>query len=110
MSLMVFMRPRVPLALAVTLAVAASAPLAGQAPQGAHDAHRLHGDPAAYIAALEDPKRDAYQKPQEVLAALALKPGRSSPTSAQGPAISPFASHSTSVRLGTSMPSTSAPR
>jgi ubiquinone/menaquinone biosynthesis C-methylase UbiE len=37
--------------------------------------HRLHGDPAAYIAALEDPKRDAYQKPHEVIEALTLKPG-----------------------------------
>jgi ubiquinone/menaquinone biosynthesis C-methylase UbiE len=35
----------------------------------------LHNDPKAYIAALEDPKRDAYQKPQEVLAALDIKPG-----------------------------------
>ena len=75
MSLVGFMRGRVPLALAVMLGAASSAPLAGQAPQGAHDAHRPPGDPAAYIAALEDPKRDAYQKPQEVLAALALKPG-----------------------------------
>lgn len=47
----------------------------GQAPQTADDMHRLHGDPAAYIAALEDPQRDVYQKPNEVVAALALKPG-----------------------------------
>jgi SAM-dependent methyltransferase len=39
------------------------------------DAHRLHGDSAAYIAALEDPARDAWQKPHEVVAALDLKPG-----------------------------------
>lgn len=44
-----------------------------QAP-GEH-VHRLHGDPAAYIKALEDPARDAYQKPHEVIEALALKPG-----------------------------------
>jgi len=37
--------------------------------------HRLHNDPKAYIGALEDPKRDAYQKPQEVMAALGIKPG-----------------------------------
>jgi arsenite methyltransferase len=37
--------------------------------------HRLHNDPQAYIGALEDPKRDAYQKPHEVLTALNLKPG-----------------------------------
>lgn len=46
-----------------------------QAPRDQHEAHRLHGDPAAYIAALDDPKRDAYQKPQEVMQALAVEPG-----------------------------------
>jgi len=40
-----------------------------------HQMHGLHNDPKAYIGSLEDPKRDAYQKPQEVLAALDLKPG-----------------------------------
>jgi Protein-L-isoaspartate(D-aspartate) O-methyltransferase (PCMT) len=40
-----------------------------------HQMHRLHHDPKAYIGALEDPKRDAYQKPHEVLTALGLKPG-----------------------------------
>jgi cyclopropane fatty-acyl-phospholipid synthase-like methyltransferase len=44
-----------------------------QAP-GEH-VHRLHGNPAAYIKALEDPARDAYQKPNEVIDALELKPG-----------------------------------
>ncbi len=39
------------------------------------DAHRLHRDAAAYIKALEDPKRDAYQKPHEVMEALAVKAG-----------------------------------
>jgi predicted methyltransferase len=48
---------------------------AAQAPRDQHDAHRLHGDPAAYIAALEDPKRDAYQKPHEVMQALGVKDG-----------------------------------
>jgi cyclopropane fatty-acyl-phospholipid synthase-like methyltransferase len=37
--------------------------------------HRLHQDRQAYIAFLEDPARDAYQKPHEVMAALDLKPG-----------------------------------
>jgi ubiquinone/menaquinone biosynthesis C-methylase UbiE len=50
-------------------------PAAAQAPKNQHDMHRLHGDPAAYIAALEDPKRDAYQKPREVLEALDVKAG-----------------------------------
>ena len=39
------------------------------------DMHRLHHDPAAYIGALEDPKRDEYQKPHEVLSALKLRSG-----------------------------------
>jgi len=37
--------------------------------------HRLHNDPKAYMKALEDPKRDEYQKPHEVLSALNIKPG-----------------------------------
>jgi len=40
-----------------------------------HQMHRLHSDPKAYIGALEDPQRDAYQKPHEVMSALGLKPG-----------------------------------
>src|SRR5512135_3393390 len=37
--------------------------------------HRLQQDSKAYIARLEDPMRDAYQKPQEVIKALNLKEG-----------------------------------
>jgi ubiquinone/menaquinone biosynthesis C-methylase UbiE len=37
--------------------------------------HRLHRDSSAYIAFLDDPARDAYQKPDEVMKALALRPG-----------------------------------
>lgn len=48
---------------------------AAQAPGSEHAAHKLHGDPAAYIAALDDPKRDAYQKPHEVMTALDIKGG-----------------------------------
>jgi ubiquinone/menaquinone biosynthesis C-methylase UbiE len=40
-----------------------------------HQMHQLHQDPKSYIGALEDPQRDAYQKPHEVLSALRLKPG-----------------------------------
>ena len=40
-----------------------------------HQMHRLHRDPKSYIEALEDPKRDAYQKPREVMTALGLKSG-----------------------------------
>ena len=44
-------------------------------PRSHEEMHRLHQDPKAYIAMLEDPKRDEYQKPHEVLMALDLKPG-----------------------------------
>ena len=45
-------------------------------PQGSmEEMHRLHQDAKAYIALLEDPKRDAYQKPHEVVMALDLRPG-----------------------------------
>jgi ubiquinone/menaquinone biosynthesis C-methylase UbiE len=37
--------------------------------------HLLHQDSKAYIAMLDDPERDAYQKPHEVLMALNLKQG-----------------------------------
>jgi len=44
----------------------------------AEEAHGNHGNPAdldAYIARLEDPARAAWQKPDEVVASLGLKPG-----------------------------------
>jgi len=37
--------------------------------------HRLHQDSKAYIASLEDPRRDEYQKPHDVIMALGLKEG-----------------------------------
>jgi arsenite methyltransferase len=37
--------------------------------------HKLHQDSKAYIAFLDDPARDAYQKPHDVVMALALKDG-----------------------------------
>ena len=60
----------IPIALAL-----ATGPVRAQAPKSQQEAHRLHTDPKAYIAALEDPKRDAYQKPHEVMEALAVKEG-----------------------------------
>lgn len=48
---------------------------AAQAVATTHDAHRLRADSASYIAVLEDPSRDGWQKPHEVIAALGLKPG-----------------------------------
>lgn len=59
-------------AVFIVSCLAASA-AAAQAP--GENAHHLHADPAAYIKALEDPARDAYQKPHEVIEALAIKPG-----------------------------------
>ena len=50
-------------------------PGAGQTAPTAHEAHRLHTDVGAYIAALDDPARDAWQKPHEVIEALGLKEG-----------------------------------
>jgi ubiquinone/menaquinone biosynthesis C-methylase UbiE len=44
-------------------------------PLSPEEMHRLHQDSKAYIAMLEDPARDAYQKPHEVITALELKPG-----------------------------------
>lgn len=44
-------------------------------PRDEHQMHRVHRDPKAYIGMLEDPQRDAYQKPHEVLTALGIKQG-----------------------------------
>lgn len=44
-------------------------------PTSMEEMHRLHADSKAYIASLEDPARDAYQKPHEVVTALGLKEG-----------------------------------
>ena len=61
------------LALCILLPLSANAQDAVQ--RDLHEMHGLHNDPKAYIGSLEDPKRDDYQKPHEVLAALDLKPG-----------------------------------
>jgi hypothetical protein len=34
-------------------------------PLDMHQMHKLHQDPKAYIAMLDDPARDGYQKPHE---------------------------------------------
>jgi ubiquinone/menaquinone biosynthesis C-methylase UbiE len=63
-------------ALFVLLAAPVSPVLAQDAsPRTPHEMHQLHRDAQAYIAMLEDPARDAYQKPNEVVAALGLKAG-----------------------------------
>jgi ubiquinone/menaquinone biosynthesis C-methylase UbiE len=40
-----------------------------------HQMHRRHQDPSAYMAALDDPARDEYSKPGEVVRALAFREG-----------------------------------
>jgi ubiquinone/menaquinone biosynthesis C-methylase UbiE len=61
--------------VAILLATLAPAGVHAQAAATPHEMHERHGDAAAYIASLEDPARDAYQKPDEVMKALALRPG-----------------------------------
>lgn len=61
--------------VAVFLLAPACATAQDAVPRDAHQMHRLHSDPRAYIGALEDPARDSYQRPHEVLTALDLKPG-----------------------------------
>jgi ubiquinone/menaquinone biosynthesis C-methylase UbiE/broad specificity phosphatase PhoE len=46
-------------------------------PRSEDDVHRLHRDSAAYIAMLEDPQRDAWQKPDQVVRTLRLREGDS---------------------------------
>ena len=46
-----------------------------QSPATPQEMHHRHGDPVAYIASLDDPARDGYQKPDEVMKALALRQG-----------------------------------
>lgn len=66
---------RLSLTLVAGLLLGVPASARDQTPRSHEEMHRLHRDPKAYIAMLEDPKRDEYQKPHEVLAALQLKPG-----------------------------------
>ncbi len=68
--------PRLRAALAVLLAAPVFPALAQDpSPRTPQEMHHLHRDAQAYIAMLEDPARDAYQKPNEVVAALGLKAG-----------------------------------
>jgi ubiquinone/menaquinone biosynthesis C-methylase UbiE len=64
------------LAASVALVCLASPDFAqDQKPRSHEEMHRLHQDTGAYVAMLEDPKRDEYQKPHEVLMALDVQPG-----------------------------------
>jgi ubiquinone/menaquinone biosynthesis C-methylase UbiE len=80
-------------ALAVPAGVTGAAPATEDAAQSAEhegeraghaghahstqDVHRLHHDPAAYIAVLEDPERDKWQRPDRVIRALGIGEGQS---------------------------------
>jgi hypothetical protein len=66
---------RATIVLSLVVASVSLTTAGAQAPQDAHEMHRLHNDPMAYIEALEDPARDAYQKPHEVMQALDVKAG-----------------------------------
>jgi ubiquinone/menaquinone biosynthesis C-methylase UbiE len=79
--------PSLPLALSLALALAADpaqapAPAGRGEPHPHHGGHReggQHGNPAdfaAYSAAMEDPSRDAWQKPDAIIRALDVKPGK----------------------------------
>ena len=62
----------------LSLATLLPAPLFAQSspkPKTAEEVHKIHQDSKAYISMLENPQRDAYQKPDEVIAALGLKNG-----------------------------------
>jgi ubiquinone/menaquinone biosynthesis C-methylase UbiE len=70
------MRSRLELGVGLFTAVLLATPAWAQTrPLTVEEMHRLHQDSKAYIAALEDPARDAYQKPHEVVMALGLKDG-----------------------------------
>jgi ubiquinone/menaquinone biosynthesis C-methylase UbiE len=49
--------------------------VAAQETASPREMHERHHDPQAYMAALDDPARDDYQKPAEVMRALALREG-----------------------------------
>ena len=59
----------------VILTLSQSLLAAQNKPLSMEEMHRLHQDSKAYISFLDDPQRDAYQKPHEVIMALGLKQG-----------------------------------
>jgi len=66
---------RVAPAVIVTLLLSAPIVSTQTKPMTVEEMHKLHQNSAAYIALLEDPARDAYQRPREVVTALRLKEG-----------------------------------
>jgi len=63
------------IAVMIVAALAIPAVAFAQAAAAPAEMHHRHDDPRAYIASLDDPARDAYQKPAEVMKALALREG-----------------------------------
>src|SRR4051794_40783065 len=64
--------------LVIVMSLHSGHPSHAKPPEGHADGRR-HGNPEdldAYIAKMEDPARDEWQKPDEVLRALALTPGQ----------------------------------
>ena len=61
--------------LIALLAMPFSAPAQDEVERDHHQMHQLHRDSRAYIGMLEDPKRDAYQKPHEVMRTLDVRQG-----------------------------------
>lgn len=73
------MKNRAARLLAATLAVLLTVSLAwaqSPAPHPAHGGHHDFGDVEASVRAFEAPDRAAWQKPDQVVAALGLKPGQ----------------------------------
>jgi arsenite methyltransferase len=66
---------KISMTLLALLAVPFSAAAQDAVKRDHQQMHQLHRDSTAYIGMLEDPQRDVYQKPHEVLTALAIKPG-----------------------------------
>ena len=69
------MRNRIALTALIFLPAYLAAQNPGKLTQ--EEMHKLHQDSKAYIALLEDPQRDAYQKPHDVIMALDIKEGES---------------------------------
>jgi SAM-dependent methyltransferase len=60
--------------MTATLALLAGLALAQPAAGQSHDSQHSFGDAEKWARVFDDPKRDAWQKPQEVIQALLLKP------------------------------------
>lgn len=57
------------------LVLGTAGPAFPQAAATPREMRHRHDDPMAYVASLDDPRRDAYQKPEQVIEALALRAG-----------------------------------